>query len=198
MNILKNIFVFITFCFCGVLFSCSKKAVATVSKSDTNSTVVKNSISKYSEDLSKVRPHYSTVATSSNENKPKTSENLKSKTLEKSTIEVTDKLQIILDTIANHNKAIRSAPGYRVQIYVGESRDEALQARNKSYSIFPDETPHLMPTLPSYRVRVGDFMDRLEAQKVYKTLVKEFPNALIVPDKIEIKKFADEKAEDNK
>ncbi len=198
MNVLKNIFISVTFCLCGVLFSCSKKAVATVSKSDTNNTVLKNSNSKYSEDLSKVRPHYTTVPTSSNEVKPKTSGNINSKSLDKGTIEVTDKLQIVLDTIANHNKAIKSAPGYRVQIYVGESRDEALQARNKSYSIFPDETPHLMPTLPSYRVRVGDFMDRLEAQKVFKTLVKEFPNALIVPDKIEIKKFADEKADDNK
>ena len=194
MNVLKNLFLFFAFFICSIFFSCAKKAVATATKSDTNSTI--KSTSKYTEDLSAVRPKYSGISNPVIETKIKAPIKNNTKPIEKTTVDVTDKLQVVLDSIAVHNKAIRSAPGYRVQIYVGESRDEALQARNKSYSLFPDETPHLIPTLPSYRVRVGDFMDRLEAQKVYKTLIKEFPNALVVTDKIEIKKFADDQNED--
>ena len=187
MKQLKSVIMFCAILFSAALLSCAKKAVATVTKSDTNATV---KTSRYNEDLSAVRPKFAPVTAANKEVKIKNTNKPIPKTAEKGTLEITDKLNIVLDSIAIHNRVIKSAPGYRVQIYVGESRDEALQARNKSYSLFPDETPYLIPTLPSYRVRVGDFMDRLEAQKVYKTLVKEFPNALVVADKIEIKKLS--------
>jgi len=74
-----------------------------------------------------------------------------------------------------------------VQIYTGTSREEATKARNRSYARFPDVTPHFDYTQPNFRVRVGDFLDRLEAQRVYAGLLAEFPNALIVPDRIEIR-----------
>jgi hypothetical protein len=101
--------------------------------------------------------------------------------------DITAKLNVILDTIAVRNRSIRFAQGYRVQIYTGASREEATRARNRSYAKFPDITPHFDYTQPNFRVRVGDFLDRLEAQRVYAGLLAEFPNALIVPDRIEIR-----------
>jgi len=101
--------------------------------------------------------------------------------------DITAKLNVILDTIAVRNRNIRFAQGYRVQIYTGTNREEATKARNRSYARFPDVTPHFDYTQPNFRVRVGDFLDRLEAQRVYAGLLAEFPNALIVPDRIEIR-----------
>jgi hypothetical protein len=101
--------------------------------------------------------------------------------------DITAKLNVILDTIAIRNRNIRFAQGYRVQIYTGTNREEATKARNRSYARFPDVTPHFDYTQPNFRVRVGDFLDRLEAQRVYAGLLAEFPNALIVPDRIEIR-----------
>ena len=101
--------------------------------------------------------------------------------------DITAKLNVILDTIAIRNRNIRFAQGYRVQIYTGTNREEATKARNRSYARFPDITPHFDYTQPNFRVRVGDFVDRLEAQRVYAGLLAEFPNALIVPDRIEIR-----------
>jgi len=101
--------------------------------------------------------------------------------------DITAKLNVILDTIAIRNRSIRFAQGYRVQIYTGTNREEATKARNRSYARFPDVTPHFDYTQPNFRVRVGDFLDRLEAQRVYAGLLAEFPNALIVPDRIEIR-----------
>lgn len=101
--------------------------------------------------------------------------------------DITARLNAVLDTIAIRNRTIRFAQGYRVQIYTGTSREEATQARNRSYAKFPDITPHFDYAQPNFRVRVGDFLDRLEAQRVYAGLIAEFPNALIVPDRIEIR-----------
>ena len=170
-----------------VLSGCARKTIATNTKPDTAKA------NQYQEDLSAVRPKYlpetavkTPVAT------PKTTKPNTATSNKKINLEVTDRLNLILDTIAVRNKIIKSAPGFRVQIYVGDSREEALAARARSYSLLRNETPYLIPTLPSYRVRVGDFLDRLEAQKAYTVLLREFPTALVVPDKIEIKRFANE------
>jgi SPOR domain len=164
-------------------FSACKKVVPTKTQTQTTS--------RYEEDLSAFRPKYAAVTKNSVAPVNKTS--IKdTRRPETAKADVTQKLNIVLDSIAVRNKNIRSAPGFRVQIYVGESREEALSARNQSYQLLPDETPYLIPTAPSYRVRVGDYLDRLEAQKVLATLIKQFPTALIVSDKIEIKRFGRE------
>jgi hypothetical protein len=101
--------------------------------------------------------------------------------------DITGKLNVILDSIAIRNRAIRFAQGYRVLIYSGTNREEATKARNRSYAKFPDIIPHYDYAQPNHRVKVGDFVDRLEAQRVYAGLIAEFPSALIVPDRIEIR-----------
>ena len=90
-------------------------------------------------------------------------------------------------TIAVAKKSVRYAQGYRIQIYSGNNRDEANKARDRSYALFPDITPHIVYNQPTFRVKVGDFVDRLEAQSVYAGLITDFPNAMVVQDKIEIK-----------
>jgi hypothetical protein len=40
---------------------------------------------------------------------------------------------------------------------------------------------------PTFRVKVGDFVDRLDAQRVYAGLLADFPNAMVVQDKVEIR-----------
>jgi hypothetical protein len=170
-----------------ILFSaCTRKAVASPKIDTTNNTTAGN---RYNEDLSAVRPKYRVETEKQNtDSKTVTKTEVKKNLPKTSNLEVTKKLDKILDTIAVKNRNIRSAPGFRVQIYIGESREEALAVRNTSYKLLPDETPHLIPMLPSYRVRVGDFLDRLEAQKAYAILLREFPTALVVPDKIEIQR----------
>ncbi len=101
--------------------------------------------------------------------------------------DITSRLNVILDTIAVTNKNIRYAQGYRVQIYSGSSSADANKARDRSYAILPDVIPHIVYVQPNFRVKVGDFIDRLEAQRVFVALQTDFPSALIVPDKIEIR-----------
>jgi hypothetical protein len=168
-----------------LLTGCTRKTITTQTDTKNN---------KYQEDLSSVRPKYRIESQNTvppvNKNTSKASTNTIIASDKKFPMEITSRLNAVLDTIAVRNRVIKSAPGYRVQIYVGDSREEALEARAKSYNLLKDETPYLIPMLPSYRVRVGDFLDKLEAQKAYTILLREFPNALVVPDKIEIKRFS--------
>jgi len=71
--------------------------------------------------------------------------------------------------------------GYRIQIYRGRSKNQAVKARRRSYEIFPHLRPYMEYRSPTYRVKVGDFLERYEYVKVFKRLKREFPSAMIVP-----------------
>lgn len=74
--------------------------------------------------------------------------------------------------------------GWRIQIYRGRSREMASQARQESYELFSNMTPYIFYRSPTYRVRVGDFLERYECKPYLKAFKRKFPEAVIVRDKI--------------
>lgn len=167
----------------AVLAACGPKKVP-----QTSST---SDINRYQEDLAAVRPSYASV-TGSQENatKPETPviKGDMAAPPVKTNLDVTNKLEVALDTIAVRNKTIRFAQGYRIQIYSGNDRKEAENAKAASYQLFPDITPYLIYAQPVYRVKAGDFLDRVVAEKYYVGFKAKYPAAIVVPDKVEIRK----------
>ena len=76
--------------------------------------------------------------------------------------------------------------GYRVQIYSGNKRQPANQARSTFLRVHPKTKAHLTYIQPHYKVRVGDFRTKIEALKYKNRILKEFPNCFIVSDQIDI------------
>ena len=91
-----------------------------------------------------------------------------------------------LDSVYSYNANICCADGYRVLIYIGSSSEEARTQRNNAYDVLPLEKSYTEWKQPSFKVKVGDFVDKLEAYYAYAKLVKIFPNAIVVPDKVNI------------
>lgn len=81
--------------------------------------------------------------------------------------------------------------GFRVQIYSGNKRQPANQARSKFLRVHPKTKAHLDYEQPYYKVRVGDFKTKLEALKYKNFIAKEFPNCFIVKDEIDINELID-------
>jgi hypothetical protein len=77
-----------------------------------------------------------------------------------------------------------TALGFRVQIFSGLERDEAYAEQSRFKSLFPGVTSYVSYTQPNYRVRVGDFRTKLEAQKFVNDLKKQYPSVFIFPEKI--------------
>lgn len=90
----------------------------------------------------------------------------------------------LLDSIAYYNKFIDKAIGYRVIVYSGINREEANKVKEKIYKRFPDIDVYTTYKQPSFKVKVGDFFTRLEAQKMYNQLRNNFPNVLVIEDEI--------------
>ncbi len=82
------------------------------------------------------------------------------------------------------NKAI---PGYRIQIFFDSglnSSDRAKQARDEFLARYPDIQAYVNWKAPNYRVRVGDFKTRLEAEKTLQLILIDYPNAWVIKDEI--------------
>lgn len=96
------------------------------------------------------------------------------------------RLTSYLDTLASNNKRIRFIEGYTILVYTGTNRDMAMQAKNDASKIAAKHRPDIQFKQPTYRVKVGRFADRLEAQKVYSQLRLQFQHAIIIPEKVAI------------
>ncbi|MBN8685952.1 MAG: SPOR domain-containing protein [Chitinophagales bacterium] len=84
--------------------------------------------------------------------------------------------------------ARRTDKGYRILIISTSNRDEAIAAKTKVYTYFPELKAYLWHQSPYYKVKAGNFKDRKEAETFQKRLNVYFPKGVfIMNDTIEVK-----------
>lgn len=98
------------------------------------------------------------------------------------TANVNEKVDDVLDSINRFNITRKFIEGYTIQIYSGQNREEAMNAKKKMTEVGLNGS--LEYTQPKFRVRFGNYYSRLEAQKDLVRLKSSFPNAILVPEKI--------------
>ncbi len=134
----------------------------------------------YNEDLSSQRPRVEVVAA------------VEKDPIEEKVEDVTpshDQTAVVdnkLKEITSHSGTSRTAQGFTIQVYSGTSREQASQAKTQVYRILPNSRPETKYEQPIYKVRVGEFGNRLEAQNAYAELLGEFPDAIVIPARIRL------------
>ena len=84
--------------------------------------------------------------------------------------------------------ARRNMPGFRIQVINTSDRNAAISAKTKVYQLYPELKAYLLYQSPYFRLRVGNFRDKEEADDYLKTLSKQFPgNVFLVRDIVEVK-----------
>ncbi len=91
----------------------------------------------------------------------------------------------IKDLSKRYAKMKHVQKGFRVQIFLG-SRDGQSKARNKFMGLYPSYATYLDYQAPNFKVRVGDFKKRMDAEELLLEIRKAFPAAYIVPDEVEL------------
>ena len=82
----------------------------------------------------------------------------------------------------------RTDKGFRLMIISTNNRDEALAAKTKIYTYFPELKAYLWYQSPYFRVKAGNFKDRKDAESYQKRLNSYFPKGVfIMKDIIEVK-----------
>lgn len=85
-------------------------------------------------------------------------------------------------------QARRQDKGFRVLVISTTLREEALAAKTKVYTYFPELKAYLFHQSPYYRVKAGNFKERKEAEQYQRRLELLFPKGVfIINDIIEVK-----------
>lgn len=79
-----------------------------------------------------------------------------------------------------------TALGFRVQIYTGTSRSEAYAVQARFQRMYSDISTYVSYTQPNYRVKVGDFRSRSEAQAIMRELRKDFGAVFLFTEQINV------------
>lgn len=92
----------------------------------------------------------------------------------------------LLDKLKEQNLKTQSMQGYRIQVYFGSIRQKASEIKLEFTSRYPDVPAYLTYQQPNFKVRVGDYRSRSEAQKFIKQLEGQYPTLFIVPDEVKL------------
>jgi hypothetical protein len=83
--------------------------------------------------------------------------------------------------------------GYRVQVISTNSRDQAFRIKTELLSRFPDQKTYTSYQSPLFKVRIGNFIRREDAEQFRKTVNRFYPQGVyVVEDVIEYNQVEDE------
>lgn len=89
------------------------------------------------------------------------------------------KFEMLLNEKRKINSSITVNDRYKIQIFYGTSEEA-----KKTLSVFKKDFRQLDGTIiysnPNYKVWVGTFKTRIDAEKNYKEILKKYPTALLI------------------
>jgi hypothetical protein len=87
------------------------------------------------------------------------------------------------------NKIASVIDGYRIQLFSGSERNNANTLKTKFLKLFPETPAYLIYQQPYFKLRVGDYRTKIEAQQIFYKLQDDFGQVIIIPDKINLPKI---------
>lgn len=87
------------------------------------------------------------------------------------------------------NKIANVIDGYRIQLFSGSERNNANALKTKFLKLYPETPAYLIYQQPYFKLRVGDYRTKIEAQQIFYKLQDDFGQVIIIPDKINLPKI---------
>lgn len=85
------------------------------------------------------------------------------------------------------NNVRKYSHGFRIQVLNTTDRSEAISTKTRLLELFPGEKVYLLYQEPYFKVRLGNFRNRGDADPELQQLQKQFPGCFAVPSPIEPK-----------
>jgi len=97
------------------------------------------------------------------------------------------KKQAVINEVTSRDGR-KTDKGFRLMIISTSNRDEAMAAKTKVYTYFPELKAYLWHQSPYYKLKAGNFKDRKDAEAYQRRLNSYFPKGVfIMNDIIEVK-----------
>lgn len=115
-----------------------------------------------------------------------------SQTSSKISIIQNENINKLLQEHKSFNKNQSGIVGYRINVFF----DSGNNSKSKAYSIksqlmaeYPDVEAYIVYQEPNYKVKVGDFRTRLDAERFQDLISKEYKNGFIIKEMINLPKI---------
>ena len=100
-----------------------------------------------------------------------------------------DKVDLLIARHIQINQLNNGVDGFRIQVFFDSGNNSKTNARS-IYDAFIAKYPSIRAYLtfkaPNYKVRVGDFRTKLDAQRFLNEIISDYPNAWIIADQINL------------
>ena len=110
-----------------------------------------------------------------------------------SQIQVRYDKEAVIDSVdqayQNAWKTVKYCEGYRIQLVAVSNKSGAQKVYNDFKAAFPEANAYLSYTEPTFRVRVGNFKNRIDAYRFLMKIQAQFPGAFITRDKISFREI---------
>lgn len=98
-----------------------------------------------------------------------------------------DRIEVLISKQRSSYQVDSSFSGYRIHIFMeigNEALDHAKNVKNQFERAFPDIPIYLTYAEPYFRLRAGDFRNRVEAEKCLRRIKPKFKEAFVTADMI--------------
>jgi hypothetical protein len=98
-------------------------------------------------------------------------------------------LDSLIEKLKETNSIHKTIKGYRIQLFSGTERGNANEVKTRFLKLYPEFSAYLLYNQPYYKIRVGDFRTRLDAEVAYNKIKSVFDECIIVSDNIALPKL---------
>ena len=102
------------------------------------------------------------------------------------------RVDTLLNRYAELNEMHPVIEGWRIEIFFeagNYSKKQAMEAKAEFVKNYPDVPSYLIFQQPYYKVRVGDFRTKMEAERFLRQIESAYPQAFVVVDEINFPKL---------
>lgn len=101
-------------------------------------------------------------------------------------IESSARLDEMVAQKKEYNKSVETNQGFKIQIYYGTEKG-CYEVKEEFSLLFPDMESNIIFSTPQWKLQVGNFRTRLEADNAIVGIKKEYPAAIVLATTIELK-----------
>ena len=105
--------------------------------------------------------------------------------------DITAALHKMIDNIADPK--FSQVQGYRLMVFSDRDREKAENAKRKALQVFGKEKVVIVFERPNYRIKVGEYLSKADADEAKKQALRYFSEVVVVPDSIKIVRLSQSK-----
>ena len=103
-------------------------------------------------------------------------------------VEMSESVRNLIYLYKERSKKYPQIAGYRIQIFNGRKSD-CLNRRGSFLKQYPQMQAYLLYEVPEYKMQIGNFRSRLEAERFWQQIIQLFPGSFVVATPIEYPKL---------